>query len=133
MSESGIDYRISPAVSNAALNELFAASWPAHEWRDFGPELRHSLAFVCAYAGDQLVGFVKLAWDGGIHAFLLDTTVHPAHRRRGVGRELVLRAAAVAREHGMRWLHVDFEPHLAGFYRGCGFAPTEAGLMRLGG
>jgi hypothetical protein len=29
------------------------------------------------------------------------------------------------------WLHVDFEPHLEGFYRGCGFTPTPAGLIRL--
>ncbi|XXT45910.1 hypothetical protein WMF23_31570 [Sorangium sp. So ce542] len=46
---------------------------------------------------------------------------------------LVSRAAAVARQRGMRWLHVDFEPHLAGIYRGAGFAPTtKAGLMKLG-
>ncbi|WP_437818592.1 GNAT family N-acetyltransferase [Sorangium sp. So ce1078] len=128
-----IEHRISPAVSNDALNALFAASWPAHEPVDFARKHAHSLAFVCAFAGERLIGYVNLAWDGGVHAFLLDTTVHPAHRRRGVGRELVSRAAAVARERGMRWLHVDFEPHLAGFYRGSGFAPTEAGLMNLGG
>jgi hypothetical protein len=28
-------------------------------------------------------------------------------------------------------LHVDYEPHLDGFYRGCGFRPTAAGLLRL--
>ena len=34
---------------------------------------------------------------------------------------------------GMTWLHVDYEPHLDGFYRGCGFRPTAAGLLRLSG
>lgn len=29
-------------------------------------------------------------------------------------------------------VHADFEPHLAGFYQGSGFGPTEAGLMKLG-
>ena len=29
------------------------------------------------------------------------------------------------------WLHVDFEPHLEGFYRACGFRPTAAGLIDL--
>ena len=29
------------------------------------------------------------------------------------------------------WLHVDYEPHLDGFYRGCGFRPTAAGLAAL--
>ena len=43
--------------------------------------LARSLTYVAAYdtvgGGEQLVGFVNVAWDGGIHAFLLDTTVHP--------------------------------------------------------
>jgi GNAT superfamily N-acetyltransferase len=124
-------YRTSPSVTNEAMNELFAAAWPAHSWSDFQPVLRHSLAYVCAYRGERLVGFVNLAWDGSIHAFLLDTTVHPDLCRRGIGQQLVRRAATVARERGIVWLHVDFEPHLRDFYRGCGFRHTEAGLMRL--
>jgi GNAT superfamily N-acetyltransferase len=93
--------------------------------------LGRSLAYVCAYDGERLIGFVNLAWDGGIHAFLLDTTVHPDWQRRGVGRALVGRAAAVARERHIHCLHVDYEPHLADFYRDCGFRPTEAGLLWL--
>ena len=126
-----ITYLISPAVDDAALNELFAAAWPGHTAGPFGPVLGRSLAYVCAYADAELAGFVNLAWDGGVHAFLLDTTVHPAWQRRGIGGELVRRAAEVARGRGMHWLHVDYEPHLEGFYRSCGFRPTLAGLMRL--
>jgi hypothetical protein len=44
---------------------------------------------------------------------------------------LVREATGVARERGAEWLHVDFEPHLTGFYRACGFQPTEAGLIKL--
>ena len=80
-----------------------------------------------------MVGFVNVAWDGGIHAFIIDTTVHPSVRRNGIGRELVRRAAEAARTEGIVWLHVDFEPHLRAFYSACGFTPTEAGLMRLDG
>jgi len=36
-----------------------------------------------------------------------------------------------ARASGMTWLHVDYEPHLDGFYRGCGFRETAAGLLHL--
>ena len=57
--------------------------------------------------------------------------MHPEFQRRGIGRELVAHAAQVARERGIMWLHVDYEPHLEAFYRGCGFRHTEAGLMRL--
>lgn len=113
-----------------ALNALFDAAWDGHSWADFGRQLPHSLAYVCAYDGDALLGFVNPAWDGGVHAFLLDTTVHPASQRRGVGTRLVEEAVAVARERGIHWVHVDFEPHLRPFYHeACGFHPTDAGLM----
>lgn len=106
-------------------------AWDGHTSTDWAPILGRSLAYVCAWSGAALVGFVNLAWDGGIHAFVLDTTVHPAFQRRGIGAELVRHAAGVARERGIHWLHVDYEPHLEGFYRGCGFTPTLAGLLRL--
>ncbi|MFC9861249.1 MULTISPECIES: GNAT family N-acetyltransferase [unclassified Streptomyces] len=79
----------------------------------------------------RLVGYVNVVGDGGVHAFVLDTTVHPDEQRRGLGRRLVTTAAEQARARGARWLHVDYEPALAGFYAGCGFRPTAAGLMAL--
>jgi GNAT superfamily N-acetyltransferase len=126
-----IRYELSPPVSNEALNTLFAAAWENHTESDFAPILSRSLVYVCAYDTDRLIGFVNVAWDGGIHAFLLDTTVHPDVQRRGIATELVSQAAAAAKARGIEWLHVDFEPHLLQFYRGCGFQPTEAGLMHL--
>ncbi|MFD3443805.1 GNAT family N-acetyltransferase [Microbacteriaceae bacterium 4G12] len=93
----------------------------------------HSLGWVSARdAAGLLVGFVNVAWDGGDHAFLLDTKTRRDHQRRGIGTELVRRAAAEARAAGCEWLHVDYEPHLASFYLdACGFRPTEAGLIHL--
>ena len=131
MDQQPIIYRISPPVTNDDLNALFATAWPNYVPSDFVPVLACSLACVCAYASEQLIGFVNLAWDGGVHAFILDTTVHPHWQRRGIGQMLVERAVAVARERGMEWVHVDFEPHLLPFYRQCGFRHTEAGLLRL--
>lgn len=75
----------------------------------------------------------NVAWDGGVHAFLLDTTVHPDVQRRGLGTQLVQAAAAECFARGLHWLHVDYEPHLDDFYRGCGFVHTHAGLLRLNG
>lgn len=124
-------YEISPTVSNDALNVLFAAAWENHQASDFAPILSRSLVYVGAYAEDRLIGFVNVAWDGGVHAFLLDTTVHPDWQRRGIAAELVRQAAEAAKDRGIEWLHVDFEPHLLNFYRACGFQPTEAGLMNL--
>jgi GNAT superfamily N-acetyltransferase len=120
-----LDFRTSPPLENAALNALFA---DASDWQRV---LRTSLAYVCAFDGEQLVGFVNVAWDGGCHAFLLDPRVHPDYRHRGLGRELVARATAAARDAECEWLHVDFEDELAPFYASCGFVPTSAGLLRL--
>ncbi len=76
--------------------------------------------------------FVNVIWDGGTHAFLLETAAEPDHQRRGIGRSLVQTAVAESRAAGCAWLHVDYEPHPAEFYRdACGFCPTEAGLLSL--
>ena len=124
-------YRVAPEVSGAELDALFSAAWPGDRGAGDVGRLEHSLSYVCAYQGARLVGFVNVAWDGGVHGFILDTTVHPGVQRQGVGVALVTRAAALARERGLVWLHVDFEPHLASFYEHCGFRPTPAGLMNL--
>jgi GNAT superfamily N-acetyltransferase len=93
----------------------------------------HSLGWVSARTSDGvLVGFVNVVWDGGDHAFLLDTRTRGEWQRRGVGTELVGRAVQHAKAAGCEWIHVDFEPHLRAFYLGaCGFRPTEAGLIHL--
>ena len=93
---------------------------------------RHALTWVGAFSNDRLVGFVQVCWDGGAHAFVLDTAVHPEYGRQGIGRQLVRAASEEALAAGCEWLHVDYEPHLADFYlKACGFSPTDAGLLRL--
>jgi len=133
MNEFDINYQISPAVTNDELNTLFANAWENHKTWDFLPVLKHSLLFVCAYHEKRLIGFVNVAWDGAQHAFILDTTVDKEFRRRGIGTELVKRAAEASKEKGVEWLHVDFEPHLQNFYDQCGFRHTAAGLIDLRG
>jgi GNAT superfamily N-acetyltransferase len=92
----------------------------------------HSLGWVCARDGGELVGFVNVAWDGAAHAFILDTMVAKKAGRQGVGAELVSVAVGQARSAGCEWLHVDFEDHLTSFYfDACRFARTNAGLIRL--
>ncbi len=92
----------------------------------------HSLGWVTARERDRLIGFVNVAWDGGVHAFVLDTIVVSDRRRSGIGMQLVAAAASGARAAGCEWLHVDFEDHLREFYyAGCGFESTNAGLIPL--
>lgn len=93
----------------------------------------HSLGWVTARNGDgTLIGFVNVAWDGGDHAFLIDTKVRPDYQRRGIGTKLVRIAARHAKEAGCEWMEVDFDEALAPFYlEACGFIPTRAGLLHL--
>jgi ribosomal protein S18 acetylase RimI-like enzyme len=127
---TGVRYDVRPELDPVLLNELFAAAWgkpkPGYEVV-FG----HSFTWIAAWAGDELVGFVNVAWDGDAHFFLLDTTVHPAHQRKGIGRRLVEEAIETCRGHG-EWLHVDADEDLMrGLYEPCGFERTPAGLVDL--
>lgn len=115
---------------NALHAECFAHALSDDDW--WSQVNRFSLGWVTMRAGDALVGFVNVAWDGGVHAFLIDTMVHSAQRRLGYASQLVKVAVDNARASQCEWLHVDFDPHLRDFYLGaCGFKPTDAGLVRL--
>ena len=129
-----ITYEWRGDVDNSALNTLHAEGFDhpvgQTDWR--ARLRRHSLGWVCAREDDRLVGFVNVAWDGGVHAFVLDTVVAQRDRSNGVGAALVKAAAEGCRAAGCEWLHVDFEEHLRSFYfDACGFRGTAAGLIAL--
>ena len=129
-----ITYEWRGDFENAAVNALHAEAFDhpilEDDWRT--QVERHSLGWVCAREADQLVGFVNVAWDGSVHAFLIDTIVRDRVRRQGVGTQLVAVAVTEARAAGCEWLHVDFEEHLRSFYfDSCGFTPTPAGIIAL--
>ena len=132
-----ISYEWRGEFENREINALHAEGF-GHEvfdasgWDWMSQVGRHSLGWVCARDSGSLVGFVNVAWDGSVHAFVLDTMVALGARRRGIGKELVAVAVREARAAGCEWLHVDFDDHLRGFYfESCGFAPTNAGLIAL--
>jgi ribosomal protein S18 acetylase RimI-like enzyme len=129
-----IDYRTRFPVDDQELSALHSKAFEYQgEVQPWAARLeRHALTWVGAFSNDLLVGFVQVCWDGGAHAFVLDTAVHPSYGRQGIGKELVRIAAAEAKAAGCDWLHVDYEPQLADFYvTACGFSPTEAALLKL--
>lgn len=129
-----VTYEWRGSFENDDLNRLHAE---AFEHRvlddDWAAQVdRHSLGWVCAYLGSELVGFVNVAWDGGVHAFVLDTMVRAELRRHGIGHRLVEEAVSGARSARCEWLHVDFDDHLRDFYfDSCRFISTDAGLIQL--
>jgi len=129
-----IEYAWRGAFDSAEVEMLHAACFDREpsEWDWASQVERHSLGWVCARDGVTLVGWVNVAWDGAGHAFILDTIVAGTHRKRGIATQLVAVATAGTRDAACEWLHVDFEDHLTAFYfEACGFAPTNAGLIRL--
>lgn len=127
--DEGVVYRTRATVDEEELQQLFEAAWGRRKV-DFRPVLKRSFTWVTAHAGGALVGFVNVAWDGGVHFFLLDTTVHPDWQRRGIGTRLVRDAIAACRGEG-EWIHVDFDPELTSFYHRAGFGPTTAAIARV--
>jgi GNAT superfamily N-acetyltransferase len=120
-------------LSDAEMVEL-VESHGGHAVRGWWDQIRgHSLGWVTARSSDgTLIGFVNVAWDGGDHAFLIDTKTRGGQQHRGIGTAVVQRAAERAKAAGCEWLHVDFRPELAAFYfDACGFVPTDAGLIHL--
>ena len=114
---------------------MIAVVIPAHnEARRLGRCLRavQAAALQAQQAGHQVEVLVVLdrCSDGsaavarrfGVQVLTVDAGNVGMARRVG---------AAYMLERGAQWLHVDFEPHLTAFYRGCGFRPTEAGLIAL--
>ena len=128
---SDIRYVERPELEERELQQLFVAAWGAAKV-DFRPVLARSFTWVGAFSNDVLVGFVNVAWDGGVHFFLLDTTVHPDWQRHGIGAGLVGKAVASCRGRG-HWLHVDSDEELMKkFYEPAGFRPAAAGLIWVG-
>ncbi|GAB2957458.1 GNAT family N-acetyltransferase [Saccharothrix stipae] len=129
-----IEYEWRGRFDNPEVNGLHAEEFDHRPLDDdwWGQVTRHSLGWVTARRDGHLIGFVNVAWDGAIHAFVLDTLVTAPERRHGVGRHLVATAVDGARAAGCEWLHVDFDDHLKPFYfDSCGFQPTNAGLIAL--
>jgi GNAT superfamily N-acetyltransferase len=125
------------AFFNAEVNALHAEAFQTRvfdesEWNWAELVHRHSLGWVVARDGADLVGFANVLWDGLVHAWLQDVMVAAAARGRGIGTGLVRQVQAGAKAAGCEYLHVDFEDHLSGFYYdACGFTPAKAGLITL--
>lgn len=126
-----IEYRQRPRLTNEQLGELLEPETPPRERFDYEQILSRSLTWIGAFDGDNLVGYANVAWDGGVHAFLLDPKVLPALRHQGIGTRLVKEALVAVAEHPqIHWVHVDSSEELMErFYFPAGFRPTPAGLV----
>jgi ribosomal protein S18 acetylase RimI-like enzyme len=127
-------FTVDGPVTDVELNALHAAAFEhiddQRSWLDRME--RYSLFWVTARRDRLLVGFVNIVGDGGSHAVVLDTSVHPSVQGMGIGTSLIRHAAAEAAARGCQWLHADYESRHASFYeQSCGMRRTCAGLLKL--
>jgi N-acetylglutamate synthase-like GNAT family acetyltransferase len=79
-----------------------------------------------------VIGFAAVLPRPDGNAELDALFVEPALWKGGVGRLLVERCAALARERASSVLHVIGNPHAEGFYVACGFRTTGTLETRFG-
>jgi ribosomal protein S18 acetylase RimI-like enzyme len=84
-----------------------------HGGKDIGLEVRDK-------KGRLIGGLVGLTYWGWLHVFEL--WVHGTYRKKGLGRDLLQRAEALAKERGCQYVHLDtFSFQAPGFYKKLGF------------
>jgi GNAT superfamily N-acetyltransferase len=136
-------------VRDAAAADLTAKHGIGH-WSGLASErslelaLRHSVVLL-ARRGRKTLGTLRLAtkkpWAIDVRYFtpvkkpiyLLDMAVHPLAQGEGVGRELLARAAEIARAwpaHAIRLDAYDAPAGAGGFYAACGYAERGRTVYR---
>jgi GNAT superfamily N-acetyltransferase len=134
------DQRACQALVLAGLGEHFGVIDPARN-PDLDDITAHYIVpghlFVVVERAGVLVGTGALVREGPTTGRLVRMSVHRDHRRRGIGRALVIHLIACARQRGYAHLLVetnhDWEDALA-LYRACGFhqqAGASVGELEL--
>ena len=122
-------YSITKDLPRADVLALYrAAGW--FGMSDPAPELDAMIAnsFAVSAAFDpagRLVGMARALSDGVSDAYILDVVVEPAHRSRGIGREIVKRLADHLASCGVDWIVCVGVPGTEAFYRAAGAAPMD--------
>ena len=131
-------YSITKELPRADVLALYrAAGW--FGMSDPAPELDAMIAnsFAVSAAFDpagRLVGMARALSDGVSDAYILDVVVDPAHRSRGIGREIVKRLADHLASCGVDWIVCVGVPGTEAFYRAAGAAPMDGHTpFRFGG
>jgi ribosomal protein S18 acetylase RimI-like enzyme len=74
------------------LRLFHQAPWAKHRTlKDARDMLRHTDVALCAWDGDQLVGFGRVLTDFVYRATIWDVIVDEAYQKQGIGSELVQR------------------------------------------
>jgi ribosomal protein S18 acetylase RimI-like enzyme len=114
---------------------IAAVGWKPRDPAAIARALDGSIFAFCAEAAGALVGMGRIIGDGGLHYYLTDIVVDPAHQRRGIGARLV--RALTERMEGVpyanTWVGLFAVEGTADFYARLGYKaqrPTGPAMYR---
>lgn len=123
-----MEFRSGIVPSAEALVQLYeAVGWSVYT-KD-PAQLKRAAAgsslLISAWEKKELLGLARVISDGETIAYLQDILVHPDHQRRGIGRELFIRAITPFAHVRQKVLITDDEPGQRAFYESLGFTETR--------
>jgi GNAT superfamily N-acetyltransferase len=112
-----------------------AVGWRPRDVGAITAALEGSLYAVCAEVDRIVVGMGRVIGDGGLHYYLTDVAVHPAHQRRGVGSKIVEALTRFVERVPFKntWIGVFAVEGTVAFYARYGYkaqAPTGPAMYR---
>ena len=68
---------------------ISSVGWKPRDTQAISRALASSLFAVCAQTGGEIVGMGRVIGDGGLHYYVTDVAVVPAHQCQGLGSRIV--------------------------------------------
>jgi|SRR5688572_16250720 len=110
------------------LDLIVSVEWLPRERRAVEVALANSVYAVCAQVDGRVIGCGRVIGDEGLHLYLTDVIVMPAHQRRGIGTMVVAALVRYVESVPYRNLLVAVlpTPGLVSFYARHGFKAQSA-------
>lgn len=130
-----IHFRLDKDFGLGGWLDLFqACGWyPSSSVSDLEILHAHAYRIVTAWHGEQIVGTLTVLSDGRNYATIDDLVVHPDHRRRGIGSELVRLALGCLTSIDPSVIRLVSIPGVEPFYERLGFRRTPETVMSPAG
>lgn len=127
---AGLDIRL---VRSAPVEDMIAlykdAGWWETAYDDSHEFLlkipKESALFAGAFWDGKMIGMGRALSDLCSDAFIQDIAVLKSHRKKGIGRQIVLYLARELKKRGVDWIGLVAEPGTQAFYQRMGFTPLE--------
>lgn len=127
-----IRYEENRVPSKSQVLELYHdANWTAYtnDPENLLQALHNSLYVFAAFKGEQLVGLIRVVGDAKTIIYIQDILVLKACKRKGIGKELVLRILKRYEDVRQVVLLTDDNPETRGFYEALNFESCDQGQL----